>query len=275
MKKLTHSSNTLYGAPWLMEAGWFNLVCDIFDSHLAGKVPVQVEKSNRIPVPAPSGGSVAVVGVYGPILPRAALMNNMSSGGISSEQIATAMTEASQMPDVRTIVMDIDSPGGSTLGAFEAADVIRSIARDSGVEVIASINGLGASLGYLLASQANHVFASRGSRVGSIGVVAAYQEKTEPGVTRSITVAIPHGKSPHNMDDKEITGKLMADAVQYFSMFKDAVTQARGEKIKIDAAATGEVFFADTAKAHGLIDGIATLQELLDDLNNRVDNKPR
>ena len=265
MKKLTHASNVIYGTPWMMESGWFNLVCGIFESHLAGKIPVQIQEKQQRAEPQQQSG-VAVLGIYGPILPRAALMGNVSTCGISSEQIANAVKEASMMDGVDTIVLDVDTPGGSTIGAFEAADTIRDVAQNSEKEVIASINGIGASLGYLLASQANQVFASRGSRVGSIGVVSAYQEKTEPGVTRSIVVAVPHSKSPHNMDDAEISERMMDDAMRYFVMFKDQINSTRAGRIKMDEAATGEVFFAEDALRLGLIDGVGTLSDVLESL---------
>lgn len=262
MKKLSRVVELLYGAPWLMEAQALEFMGAIVENHLAGG-PIPVVEPKPVTSGPEAERGVAVIPIHGPVVPRASLMGNMSSRSLSSQDISAMVRAADQDSRIKAIVLDIDSPGGSALGAFETADVIAGVGKD----IFASINGMGASLAYLYASQCDRVFASRGSRPGSIGVVCGYSEAAEPNVTRSITVAVPHLKSPVNLTTKEIEAQLLAQAERYFGMFTGAIARKR-PAVDMEKAATGEVFFADEALKLGLIDGIQTLDDVVESLLN-------
>lgn len=261
MKKLSRISSVIASVPWAIEPRALDMIEAIVARHLGGDPIPDIE-----PRPAaPSVKGIAVIPIMGPIVPRASLMANLS-GATSSEEISGAIKAASEHPDVSAILLDIDSPGGSVLGGFEAADAL--FAARGKKPMAASVNGCCASLAYLFASQADMVFASRGSQVGSIGVIARHYDDSRAtgneGVD-AITVASSREKAMSGMTKEEITAKLRAEVDHYFGMFKEAVARGR-KKMDMDAVATGEMWLADRAHSIGLIDGIATREEVISDM---------
>jgi len=69
----------------------------------------------------------------------------------------------------RSIVLDMDSPGGEAVGAFEAADAVRAAALSK--EVVGVVNGMAASAAYAIASAATRIVTTSSGISGSIGVV--------------------------------------------------------------------------------------------------------
>lgn len=261
MKKLSRVASIVSSVPWAIEPRALDFIASVVDSHMAGEIPSDIEQNREMAKPQ---AGIAVVPVQGPIIPRASLMSNLS-GATSSEEVAAAVAMAAADDSVKAILLDIDSPGGSVLGGFEAADAIYA-ARQKKM-VVASINGLGASLAYLFASQADMVFASRGSHVGSIGVIARhYEDKaaTHNAGYEEITVATSREKAMSGMTKEEITARMRSEVERYFGMFKAAV--ARGRKVDMEKVATGEMWMAEEAMERGLLDGIYTRNEVVKNL---------
>lgn len=89
--------------------------------------------------------------------------------GTAYPEIIRQIDQANQDPGIDSILLDIDSPGGTVAGAYETAEAIAG----SRKPIDALIRGEAASGAYLLASQARNITAAgEYSRVGSIGVVA-------------------------------------------------------------------------------------------------------
>ena len=74
--------------------------------------------------------------------------------------------------DIKAIVLEINSPGGSAV----ASDEIASAVKKSNKPTVAVIREAGASGGYWIASSTDHIIANRMSITGSIGVISSYLE---------------------------------------------------------------------------------------------------
>ena len=72
-------------------------------------------------------------------------------------------------PEVGTIVMDVDSPGGSVFGVQELADTLYDVREHSGKRLVAVANNMAASGGYWIASQAHELVVTPSGMGGSIG----------------------------------------------------------------------------------------------------------
>lgn len=257
--KLSKTGSVLYGTAWAIEPRAFQMVCEIWEAHLAGLPGKQVEPKDGGMASVVNG--VGVIPIMGPIVPRANFFSNVS-GATSSEQIAAMAKKYLEDASVESVIMRIDSPGGSVMGGFEAADELYKLRETK--PVLAVIENVGASLAYLFASQAHEIYASRASIVGSVGVIARMpmtdrMERNE-GVD-TITVASSREKAMSGLSEGEIRKKLEAEVAQYFAMFKEAV--ARGRDVNMDAIATGETWIATDALELGAIDGIASFEEIL------------
>jgi protease-4 len=91
---------------------------------------------------------------------------------VSSEQILKNITEFRNNPNVKSIVLRIESPGGA-VGA--AQEIYQEIKRTNEVKpVVASMGSMGASGGYYAALGAENIMANPGTMTGSIGVIVKF-----------------------------------------------------------------------------------------------------
>jgi ClpP class serine protease len=118
-------------------------------------------------------GKVAVLPMFGTISQRPSLMTKYS-GGTSAEQFAGAHAALLDDGSVRSIVWEVDSPGGSVAGVPEAA--ARLVGMRGQKKTVAVSNALMASAAYWLGSAADEIVAAPSSLTGSIGVVAVHED---------------------------------------------------------------------------------------------------
>lgn len=209
-------------------------------------------------------GDTAIIPVRGVLARYSDQINGACQDqGRSAESIQADLAKAASNPNISRIILRIDSPGGSVAGTAETGAAIRA-ASASGKQVVAFVDGLAASAGYWLASQADQIVASApGSLVGSIGVIMALvdasknQEKAgyKVHVVRSVGLKAP-GTANEAINPEQLASvqKVVADLHQ---LFADAVSTGRGmDQAQMDAAATGEVFTATEGMRLGLVDAI-------------------
>lgn len=179
--------------------------------------------------------------------------------------IVAAVGRADKDPGVRSIVLMVNSPGGTVEGVAQAALAIRNAAKPT----VARVSYLAASGAYWLASQAKRIEAEVGTvMVGSIGVIVATWDWTkaleEFGVKRII---ITNTKSPKKFSDPA-TDEGRADIVQglddIFAEFVSAV--ATGRKVSAETVeqtyGQGAVLIAAKAVDAGMIDGITAIKAI-------------
>ncbi|GAA2548918.1 S49 family peptidase [Pseudonocardia hydrocarbonoxydans] len=164
----------------------------------------------------------------------------------------------------------INSPGGSPTQSALVADSIRRHADEKGVPVLAFCEDVAASGGYWLACAADEIHAHPTSLVGSIGVVSqgfgldGLIEKW--GVERRLYTA---GTSKARLDPflpekTEDVAWLRDLQDQLHTMFRDWVTQRRGDRLAADTDLfTGEVWTGARAVELGLADGLGTAHSVL------------
>lgn len=101
-------------------------------------------------------GAVAMLPVMGTISKRMNMFNEFS-GGASIEKLQTGLRGALADPDVESILLQIDSPGGSIYGVQEFSDEIFAARANSGKRIVAIADDLAASAAYWLGSQAHEL----------------------------------------------------------------------------------------------------------------------
>ncbi len=210
-------------------------------------------------------GGIAVIDVFGPLVKRPDVFDIMF-GSTSTQAIEAAIREAAAEESVKSIMMRIDSPGGSVDGLAELGDAIFQ-ARDQ-KPVIAQITGMAASAGYYVASQATKIFAQRMDMVGSIGTVFSLIDASkafEEAGLEVVTIDTGEFKSAGEFGT-EITDRHKAEFQKivdgFFNDFISVIVRGRGiSEKKVREAADGRMFFAEEAVSLGLIDGIRTAEE--------------
>lgn len=116
-------------------------------------------------------GPVALARVRG-VMGRKLSLMEMECGGFDTMLFIRQMENVADDPAVKTLVMALDSPGGTAAGTMEAAQAVEMV-RESGKRVIAYADGDCASAAYFVASAADEIHADPASRVGSISTVCA------------------------------------------------------------------------------------------------------
>lgn len=93
----------------------------------------------------------------------------------SSERIVGEIRDAAGNDDVRAVILDIDSPGGTPVAGDEIMRALQTLDKPS----VAVIRDMGTSAAYWAAAGATTIIASPVSDVGSIGVTMSYRETAD------------------------------------------------------------------------------------------------
>ncbi len=219
-------------------------------------------------------GGVAVIDVFG------IMDKHVSYYGVSTERVRAAVLEAVGDKSVQTIMMRIDSPGGSVDGLAELGDTIFAARKEK--QIVAQVHGMAASAGYYIASQATSIVAHRMDLIGSIGTTATIYDYSELFAKEGIeAVVIDTGefKSAGVLGAK-LTENQRAEFQRivdgYFDDFVKVIARGRGvAESKIRAMADGRVFFAKEALEMGLIDSIEESDTTLNSLVFAVQDAQR
>src|SRR3989344_611973 len=184
---------------------------------------------------------------------------------VSAEEIVFYLNEAKSNENIKAVILEIDSYGGSPVGSGGIMNAVKRLNKPS----IALIRGGGVSGAYLIASVANRVFASEISDIGSIGVTASYLDYSQQDKKDGITYnQLSSGKFKDTGDpDKSLTAEerelLMRDIKISHEFFVKKVAQNRKLDIeKIRALADGSSMLGASAKENGLIDEIGGTGEV-------------
>lgn len=217
-----------------------------------------------------AGNNIAVLPLYGVITQRGNMVDDFSGpGSVSTQLFGSALREALADPAVGSILIDIDSPGGSVYGISELADEIS--AAKSQKPVVAIANSLAASAAYWLGAQASELYVTPGGEVGSIGVWQAHFDYSQAMAAEGVTpTLISAGKfkvegNPYAPLDEEAKAFLQSRTDDYYATFTKAIAKGRGVPISQvrEGMGQGRVLGADAALAQNMVDGISTFSDVI------------
>jgi signal peptide peptidase SppA len=210
---------------------------------------------------------LALVTVEGTLVNRGAWIG-ADSGMTSYEGVAAQLRSAAADRDVSTIVLDLESPGGEAIGAFEMADVVRAIAAEK--PVIALVDGMAASAAYAMASAASAIVTTPSGLSGSIGVVLLHLDRSKQmdksGVSPTLIFAGAHKVDGHPFGPlpDEVRADLQGEIDRLYGMFVSTVAKGRSRMSEEEIRATEARTFAGAeAVAVGLADQVGTLADLV------------
>ena len=193
----------------------------------------------------------------------------MMLGGSTTVEIASAVRQAAASARATSIVLDIDSPGGSVEGIQELAEVIARAARQK--PVIAVANSTAASAAYWLASQASEIVVTPSGMVGSIGVLAVHVDRSRQHEAAGLrTTIVQAGKfksegNPYRPLDTEAHAEVQRMVDSYHEDFVQAVAAGRGVPASTVRSRFGQgrMMRARDALQAGMVDRVASLDDVL------------
>lgn len=211
----------------------------------------------------PSRGGVAIIPVHGYLVARGySWLARSTYAGIGE-----AVREALLDPEVSSIVLDVDSPGGQVAGVAELSELIFAARRRKPVTAV--VTGNAASAAYWIASSASRVLVARTALVGAIGVVLTFIDFSKFDEEMGIEeINIVSSQTPrklldlHNAEDLQRLQR-MVDALA--DVFLDDVARNRGtarQRVVRDFG-RGDVFVGRDAVTAGLADAVGTLEDAI------------
>jgi len=204
------------------------------------------------------------------LVDREARIARLSVGGVITDDPdrVRAVQRLARDPDVRAVIVAIDSPGGTVVGGEALYRELRKVAERK--PVVAVMSELAASGGYMVAIAADHIVAREGTITGSIGVILQTTDVT--GLLSKIGVsaeaiksaplkAVPSPLEPLTDEARAATKRLVDDM---FDMFVSMVAERRKlDRARALAVADGRVFTGRQALALDLIDATGGEDEAL------------
>lgn len=277
-----HIDEILSG-PWAIERSRFPFVGAILAGVAAGRRAPQDPTYQARLHPAAnaarrrqvSHGAIAVLPFYGVAVQRTDALGE-ALGLLSLWHFTQAFRIALADDSVRGIVIDVDSPGGSIYGVMELAEEIyRSRVRKP---VFAVANSLAASGAYWIASAASELYVTPGGEVGGIGVhdmhVDISKGLEKAGIEMTLIAA---GKYKTEGNQFQPLGAGARAAMQkridaYYRAFVASVAKHRNvpESAVRSGMGQGRLLDAERAKRENMVDGVATFDEVLRRLVQRI-----
>ncbi len=211
--------------------------------------------------PSEVGSSVAVIFANGAIMD-----GEETAGNVGGDTTAAQIRDARIDPNVKAIVLRVNSPGGSV----SASEVIRAelaAAKAAGKPVVVSMGGMAASGGYWISTPANYIVANPSTLTGSIGIFGVINT-----VEKSLNELGVHsdGVATSPLADVSVTKALPPQVQQLMQLsiengyqrFISLVAQARkSTPEQVDKIAQGHVWTGEDAKNNGLVDALGDFDD--------------
>ncbi len=226
------------------------------------------QRRRALPVRVSTGrreSYIALISATGVITSGRSRRSPAAGPAVGSDTLAAAFRAARRDPDVRAIVFQVDSRGGSPV----ASDIIRreaQLTNESGTPVVATMGDFAGSGGYLVALGADTIVAQPATLTGSIGV---YMGKA---VLSGLLDKL--GVSTESIDSGEHAGMFNSDREfsdsewqrinvmldDIYDDFTRKVAEARGmTRERVHELGRGRVWTGSDAHAGGLVDELGGL----------------
>ena len=208
--------------------------------------------------------NVAVIVASGSILD-----GDQPSGTIGGDSTAALLKRALNDETVKSVVLRVDSGGGSAFASEVIAEEVRAL-RDAGKPVVASMSSVAASGGYWISMHADQIFATPTTITGSIGVLGMFP--TFQRTIAAIGIATDGvGTTPwagqfrpdREMSDgaKQLFQLLINDSYQDFIT---AVAESRELDLEfVDEIAQGQIWTGEEAFENGLVDVLGDVDDAI------------
>lgn len=211
--------------------------------------------------------SVVVIPIYGAISQG----KSSRSWDRGSQQTAKRIRTMAAKKEVKAIILDINSPGGSVGAVQEIYSAVLKAKAETKKPFIARFGEVSASGGYYVGAACDQIIAHPGSLTGSIGVI--FSVGNVEGLMKKIgyrSEVIKSGKFKDmgsmtrdmTPEERKLLQSMIDDS---YDQFTGAVAQGRkmtGEQVR--AMADGRIYTGRQAKEAGLVDSLGDLQDAVD-----------
>jgi signal peptide peptidase SppA len=214
---------------------------------------------------------VAVIDIAGLLANEPSLFDAILFGATAYGQILAEVEQAIADPEVRAVLLRVNSPGGDSENAFETAAALRELARQKPIWAVADNSMFSAA--YLLATAAERIYVPEFTGgVGSIGIYAEHLDWSE--YNRKLGVKVTYiaegeGKTDGNPNEplsEAARAALEAEVRRLYGLFVEAVASRRPLSSEAVRQLGAALKYGPEAVAAGLADRTGTFRTALADL---------
>ena len=196
---------------------------------------------------------------------------------VDADKIDKQLERFGKDDGVKAIILHIDSPGGGAAASQEVYHEVLRVRKDLHKQVVASVESVGASGAYYIASGCDRIYANPASVVGSIGVIMEwtnYGELLKWAKLKSVSLHDGElkdaGDPTRDMTPKEQAYFQGLIDNMYAQFIRDVAAGRHTSAEKIQPLATGQVWTGEQAQPLGLIDAQGGFRAALLDTAKRV-----
>ena len=274
---LARVASLIFNQPLLVEPSAAEVLVSGLADRFAVEPLVEVDASRFVGRPSGPRGEdgrvlpmyreqdgVALISVLGELVNRGAWIG--ASSGLTSYEGLAAQLDAAGAPQVRAVILDLNSPGGEASGAMEIAAKVRALAAQK--PVYAFVNGQAASAAYAIASGASKIVTTPSGALGSIGVVWMHLDRSaqveKSGVKPTLLTAGAYKADGHPFaalpDDAR--KRIQARIDDVYDLFVRTVAAHRGMTLKAVRGTEAGIFMGQGAVDAGLADAVGGLDDV-------------
>ncbi|HEV2504407.1 MAG TPA: S49 family peptidase [Mesorhizobium sp.] len=289
MTSLIHIADRVLNRPLLVTRDKAQVVLSVLAGRIGVNAPdasrfegssvVEDENGARRAVPyRVTREGVGIITITGSLVNRGAWVG-ASSGLTSYEGISFQIKSAQADPAVQSVILDMHSPGGEAVGAFEVAALVRELAAVK--RTIAVVNGMAASAAYAITSGATEIVTTETGISGSIGVVLLHADFSRQLDREGITPTLIHAGA-HKVDGNpfeplsaDVRDDLQAEVNAFYDAFLATVAKGRGNRLTAAAARKTEArtFIGKAAVDAGIADRVGSFESVLAELSRATTPK--
>lgn len=201
----------------------------------------------------------------------------LSNSSYNHQWTLDRIEEMKEDKNNKGIILYVDSPGGSVYASDELYLAIKDYKKETKRPVYSYMASMAASGGYYISAPCDKIYANRNCWTGSIGVTMGtmwdftglmekYGVKAQ-NVTAGRNKAMGSSVSKMTKEQKEIFQSLVEEA---YDQFVGIVAEGRNMKTnKVKKLADGRIYTALQAKKNGLIDKVATHEQVFEDMKQK------
>ena len=241
------------GSPWLIQQDAFESILQIAqrENNLEAVLQQRGKPLDNTRSIIMRDG-VAIMSVNGPLFPRANLFNEIS-GATSVQMLALDLEEAKHNDQVRSVILNFDTPGGHVTMINEYSQMIKDFPKP----IWGYVTGQAASGGYWMLSACDKVIVDATATLGSIGVVAGY------GKNKGDQIEIVSSNAPNkrpNIESDEGRAVVQAYIDDVEAVFIEKVMNYRGMSREQVIGLRGGVVIGAKAVEAGFADEVGSLE---------------
>jgi protease-4 len=196
---------------------------------------------------------------------------------LSPQPVVGQLKKFAEDSSIKAIIIHVNSPGGGVAASEEIYREVKRIRAEKKKKIVVSIETVGASGAYYVASASDKIYADSGSIVGSIGVIAEwmnYGDLLKWAKLKNVVLKTGEFKDTGN-PARDLTPAEQAYMQQLidnmFGQFVHAVSEGRGLKYEdVKSIANGKVWTGEQAASMKLIDGVGDFETAVADTAKAV-----